>query len=247
MPQGFLGPDAVVVGSGPNGLAAAVTLARAGLRVHVHEVAATVGGGTRSAEITLPGFTHDVCSAVHPMALASPFFKAFGLAERIPFAIPEVSYAHPLDDGRVALAYRSLERTAEHLGVDGGAYRALFAPLVRREHGVMELLNGALLGIPEDPRAALLLGVRALEQGSGAWNQRFRSDLAPALLAGVAAHSMTRLPSMASAAAGLVLGMLGHTSGWPVPLGGSAAISTALVEDLHDHGGVIFCNSPVTN
>src|SRR5690554_1754102 len=127
--------DVTVVGSGPNGLAAAVTAARAGLEVRLVEAADTLGGGIRSAELTLPGFRHDVCSAVHPAAMASPFFRAFGLTERLDWIVPDVSYAHPLDGGRAGIAWRDLDRTVDALGRDGRAWRRLFRPLVRRIEG----------------------------------------------------------------------------------------------------------------
>jgi phytoene dehydrogenase-like protein len=240
-------PDAVVVGSGPNGLAAALTLARAGLAVRVYEAAGSVGGGTRTGALTLPGFAHDVCSAVHPLALASPFFRAFGLAGRIELKVPELSYGHPLGGGRAALAYRSLARTAEGLGRDGGAYRALFAPLLARLDGVLDLAQHQLLRVPADPLAAAVFALRVLEQGTPAWNLRFRGEEAPAMLTGVIGHSIGRLPSLAGAGAGLLLGALAHAGGWPVPVGGSAAITDALAADLLAHGGEIVLNTTVAS
>ncbi|MGP4030630.1 phytoene desaturase family protein [Pseudarthrobacter sp. 1C304] len=232
-------PDVAVVGSGPNGLAAAVTLARAGLKVHVYEAAPTAGGGLRTAELMEPGHWHDVCSAVHPMALASPFFREFELSRRVRLEVPEVSYGTPLDGGRAALAYHSLERTVAALGRDGAAFGRLMAPLVKRADGVADLTLNQLLRIPRDPVAAALFGARVLEQGSPLWGLRFREDLAPALLTGVAAHAVGRLPAPAPAGAGLMLGMLAHTVGWPVPVGGSAAIAEAMVADIEAHGGAV--------
>lgn len=232
-------PDAVVVGSGPNGLAAAVVLARAGLKVHVYEAAAEIGGGTRTTQLIEDGHWHDVCSAVHPMALASPFFKAFELPRRIELALPKIQFASPLDHGRAALAYRSLDRTADELGRDGRAYRRLLAPLVRHLDGVVETTSDQLLRIPADPFSAAIMGLRTLEQGSPLWNLRFRGDLAPALISGVAAHAVGRLPSAAAAGAGLLLNSLAHVGGWPIPIGGSAAIATAMAKDIEAHGGVI--------
>ncbi|MCU1553507.1 MAG: NAD(P)/FAD-dependent oxidoreductase [Arthrobacter sp.] len=232
-------PDVAVVGSGPNGLAAAVTLARAGLKVHVYEAAATWGGGVRTAELMEPGHLHDICSAVHPMVLASPFFREFGLSRRIRLEVPELSYGSPLDGGRAALAYHSLERTAAGLGRDGEAFRRLMAPLVDRVDGITDLTLNQLLRVPRDPVAAGLFGLRTLEQGSRLWGLRFREDLAPALLSGVAAHAVSPLPALASAGAGLMLGALAHAGGWPVPLGGSVAIAEAMVADLEAHGGVV--------
>ncbi|MCU1540267.1 MAG: NAD(P)/FAD-dependent oxidoreductase [Arthrobacter sp.] len=232
-------PDVAVVGSGPNGLAAAVTLARAGLKVHVYEAAATWGGGVRTSELMEPGHLHDICSAVHPMVLASPFFREFGLSRRIRLEVPELSYGSPLDGGRAALAYHSLERTAAGLGRDGEAFRRLMAPLVDRVDGITDLTLNQLLRVPRDPVAAGLFGLRTLEQGSRLWGLRFREDLAPALLSGVAAHAVSPLPALASAGAGLMLGALAHAGGWPVPLGGSVAIAEAMVADLEAHGGVV--------
>ena len=232
-------PDVAVVGSGPNGLAAAVTMARAGLGVHVYEAAETPGGGLRTSELMQPGHLHDVCSAVQPMALVSPFFRAFELSRRIELITPELSFGSPLDGGRAALAYQSLDRTAEGLGPDGAAYHRLMAPLVRRVNGVADFTLNQLLRIPHDPLAAVLFGLRTLEQGSRAWNARFRDDLAPALLTGVAAHSVGGLPSLAPAGAGLMLGTLAHAQGWPIPVGGSASIARAMIADIEAHGGTI--------
>ncbi|WP_211877256.1 phytoene desaturase family protein [Pseudarthrobacter albicanus] len=232
-------PDVAVVGSGPNGLAAAVTMARAGLKVHVYEAAPTPGGGLRTSELMEPGHLHDVCSAVHPMAIASPFFRQFELSRRIRLSVPDVSYGSPLDGGRAALAYRSLDRTAAGMGRDGGAYRRLMAPLVRHVDGITGLTLNQLLRVPRDPAAAAVFGLRTLEQGTRLWNARFREDLAPALLTGAAAHATAALPGLAAAGAGLMLGTLAHAGGWPIPQGGSAAISRALVADLEAHGGVV--------
>lgn len=232
-------PDAAVVGSGPNGLAAAVVLARAGLKVHVYEAAAEIGGGTRTTQLIEDGHWHDVCSAVHPMALASPFFKAFELPRRIELALPKIQFASPLDHGRAALAYRSLDRTADELGRDGHAYRRLLAPLVRHLDGIVETTSDQLLRMPAHPFSAGIMGLRTLEQGSPLWNLRFRDDLAPALISGVAAHAVGRLPSVAAAGAGLLLHSLAHAGGWPIPIGGSAAIATAMAKDIEEHGGVI--------
>jgi len=238
-------PDVAVVGSGPNGLAAAAVMARAGLSVEVHEAAGTIGGGTRTAELMQPGHLHDICSAVHPMALASPFFRDFELARRIDLVVPELSFGSPLDGGRAALGYHSLERTVQGLGRDGDAYRRLLGPLVSRIDGVMDLTQHQLLRIPRDPLAAALFGLRTLEQGSRLWNTRFKEDLAPALLSGVAAHAVSQLPSLASAGAGLMLTALAHAQGWPIPLGGSASIAAALEADIRAHGGVIHTGAPI--
>ncbi|GAA3729090.1 NAD(P)/FAD-dependent oxidoreductase [Leifsonia bigeumensis] len=231
--------DVTVVGSGPNGLAAAVTAARAGLGVRVIEAAPTLGGGLRTAELTLPGYRHDVCSAVHPAALASPFFRAFGLAERIEWIIPDVSYAHPMRGGEAGIAYRDLDRTADALGRDGARWRRLLGPLLRRADGVVDFTGSQLLRIPRDPAAAVLFGLRAIEQGSGLWDLRFRGETARAMLTGVAAHAAGRQPSLATAGAGLLLAVHAHAGGWGFPVGGSQAIADALVADLVAHGGSV--------
>jgi phytoene dehydrogenase-like protein len=238
-------PDVTVVGAGPNGLAAAAVMARAGLSVEVFEAAPVIGGGTRTAELMQPGHFHDVCSAVHPMALASPFFRAFELSRRVDLVSPELSYGSPLDGGRAALAYRSLDRTAAGLGRDGAAYRRLMAPLVRNVDGIMDFTQNQLFRVPRNPLAAGIFGLRTMEQGTLAWNARFREDAAPALLAGVAAHAISHMPSLAASGAGLMLGALGHAQGWPIPLGGSAAITAALAQDLRAHGGLLHTDAPV--
>ncbi|MBT2566391.1 NAD(P)/FAD-dependent oxidoreductase [Arthrobacter sp. ISL-85] len=239
--------DAVVVGTGPNGLAAAVTMARAGLKVRVFEGAATIGGGTRTSELTLPGFHHDVCSAVHPMALTSPFFQAFELEKRITLIVPAISYAHGVDAGTAGIAYRSLEHTASRLGRDDKAYRRLLRPLIRRIDGVIDFTQHQLLRIPRDPLAAILYGARTLEQGGAWWNLRFTEQTAPAMVSGVSAHSIGALPGFATSGTGLLLSALAHSRGWPVPVGGSQAIAQAMADDLLNHGGEIIVNSPITS
>ena len=237
--------DAVVVGAGPNGLAAAVTLARAGLKVRVYERADQAGGGAATKELTLPGFWHDVCSAVHPMAFESRFFREFGLRRRVEFVTPEVSFAHPLDGGRAGIAFRDLARTRDGLGPDGPAYEALMRPLVEHSTDVAEFTGSSLLGIPRDIPTAVSFGLRALEQGSPAWNARFREDAAPAMLTGVAAHTILSQPSVAAAGAGLALGSYAHARGWPIPIGGSQAIIDAMVDDLRAHGGEVVLGHEV--
>jgi phytoene dehydrogenase-like protein len=231
--------DAVVVGAGPNGLAAALTLARAGLSVAVFEKADTIGGGARTSELTLPGFLHDVCSAVHPMALASPFFRAFGISDRVEFVTPELSYGHPLDGGRAGLAWRDLDRAAASLGADGTAWRRFFFPLSSHAAEVAEVTGTSLARWPSHPLVLARFGLRALEAGSPLWNARWKTDVARALLTGVMAHSILPMPGIAPAAAGLVLATHGHGGGWPVPIGGSQSIVDAMADDLRAHGGTI--------
>lgn len=239
--------DAVVVGAGPNGLAAAVTLARAGLSVRVYERSARAGGGAATRELTLPGYLHDVCSAVHPLAFESAFFRAFGLRDRVRFVTPDVSFAQPLDGGRAAIAFRDLARTRDGLGADGKAYERLMRPLVEHASHVADLTGSTLVRIPRHPVSALRFALRVAEQGTPLWNTRFREDLAPALLTGVAAHTILTQPSLAGAGAGLALGSYAHAQGWPIPVGGSQAIIDAMVDDLRGHGGELITDHEVTS
>ena len=239
--------DAIVVGAGPNGLAAAVVLARAGLSVRVYERENAIGGGARTEELTLPGFLHDLCSAVHPQALSSGFFRAFELEKRVSFIVPEISYAHPLDDGRSGIAWRDLDRTVDGLGVDGAAWKRLLGPLVRHADQVAQFAGSQVLQLPRHPITLARLGVRILEQGSRGWNLRFHDDLAPAMLTGVNVHAIRPVPSLSTAAAGLVLATTGHARGWPIPIGGSRSITDAMADDLLSHGGEIVTGTEITS
>lgn len=233
--------DAVVVGAGPNGLAAALVLAGAGLEVVVYEAAPTIGGGARTAELTLPGFRHDVCSAAHPMGLASPFFRAFDLAAHgVRMLRPTVSYAHPLDGGGAGLAWRDLERTVDGLGRDGPAWRSLLGPLVDRWQGLTGAALSDLRSIPPDVLTAARLALRVAEQGSPLWGARFGGSLAPALLTGVSAHAIAAPRAPVPAGVGMVLAALGHAVGWPIPLGGSQTIVDAMAAELRRRGGRIL-------
>ncbi len=231
--------DAVVVGSGPNGLAAAITMARAGRSVLVLEAKETIGGGMRSAELTLPGFVHDICSAVHPLGVGSPFFKTLPLEQHgLEWIYPTVALAHPLEDGRVALLQRSIEATAATLGLDTAAYQKFMTPLVAD----WDKLVGALLGplrLPRHPIAMARFGLKAIWSARGLAQANFKGEQAQALLAGLSAHSMLSLEQSPSAATGLVLGILGHAIGWPIPRGGTQNIADALASYLRSLGGEI--------
>jgi phytoene dehydrogenase-like protein len=231
--------DAVVVGAGPNGLAAAIVLARAGRSVLVREANETVGGSARSAELTLPGFVHDVCSAVHPLAAGSPFFRILPLAEHgLEWVSPPAPLAHPFDDGTAAVLERSVEATAVTLGADAGAYRRLMSPLAAD----WPLLETALLGPPKLPRHPLALarfGLRALRPARRLAEGWFEGARARALFAGLAAHSFLPLEKVPSAAFGLVLGITGHAVGWPFPRGGAQRIADSLASYFRSLGGEI--------
>jgi phytoene dehydrogenase-like protein len=233
-------PDAVVVGSGPNGLAAAVTLAEAGLAVLVREGAHDLGGGARTLPLTLPGFLHDRCSAVHPLAAASPLFRRLDLAGRgVRWIEPPAAAAHPFDDGTAALLVRSTAETAAQLGGDGRAWQALFDPLARGFDDLMEETLGAVVHLPRRPLLLARFGLSALRSARGLAEGRFRGARARALLAGLAAHAALPLERSPSAAFGLVLGAAAHAVGWPFPEGGAQRIPDALAALLRERGGEV--------
>jgi len=237
--------DAVIVGSGPNGLAAAVTLARAGLGVLVLEAEETVGGGARSAELTLPGFVHDVCSAIHPMAVASPFFRALPLADHgLEWVHSPAPLAHPLDDGTAIVLERSVPQTADALGTDADTYRRLMGPLADAAAHLFADLLGPLR-FPRHLWAALRFGLQAVRSASGLAARWFKTERARALFAGLAGHAVLPLERAPSAAVGLMLGLAGHAVGWPLPRGGSQRISEALAAYLRSLGGEILAGCRV--
>ena len=239
--------DAVVIGSGPNGLAAAITLARAGRSVLVREAAAEIGGGARSEELTLPGFVHDVCSAIHPLGVASPFLRTLPLSDHgLEWVHPETPLAHPLDDGTAMALERSVDATAEGLGEDADAYRRLIGPLVDDWSRMEDALLGPVFRLPRHPLPLLRFGYHAARSAESA-ARAFRGERARALLAGCAAHSMLPLERAPSAAFGLVLLALAHVAGWPVARGGSRAIATALASHLRALGGEIETATPVAS
>ncbi|MCA1727882.1 MAG: NAD(P)/FAD-dependent oxidoreductase [Actinobacteria bacterium] len=232
--------DAVVVGSGPNGLAAAVELARNGRSVAVLEAEDTIGGGTRSDELTLPGFVHDVGSAIHPLGYASPFFSTLPLEEHgLEWVHPPAPLAHPFDDGTAAVLERSVEETGESLGPDATAYRRLMTPLARDFDRIIDSLLGPPK-LPRHPFALARFGTHALRSARSLAESLFEGEKAKGLFAGNAAHSFLPMEQAPSAAFGLVLSVLGHAAGWPFPRGGSQKIADALVSYLRSLSGEVY-------
>lgn len=228
-----------MVGSGPNGLAAALTLAMAGVEVTVYEAADRIGGGTRSSELTEPGLLHDECSGFHPLSFDTAFSRMAGLEDAgLEWAWPEVQYSHPLDGGRGAAAVRSVSETAASLHEDERAWNAVFAPLVERFGDITHDFLGPVLGIPAHPVQLARFGMRAALPAA-VLAKRFSTDEGRALFGGVAAHAMWPFRSVLSSAIGTALGTAAHRYGWPVAVGGSASITTAMADRLRAHGGVI--------
>jgi phytoene dehydrogenase-like protein len=237
--------DAIVIGSGPNGLAAAITMSQAGRSVLVVEGQQTIGGGTRSAELTLPGFLHDVCSAVHPLGFGSPFFRTLPLTEHgLAWIEPSAALAHPFDDGTAVCVERSIERTAENLGAAGSEYSGFMAPLVAAWPKLESTLLGPL-GFPAHPAVATRFGLLAMRSASGLARRSFTDAKSRAVFAGVAAHSALPLERVPSAAFGLVLGIAAHVFGWPFPSGGAQSIARALASYLRSLGGEIVTGMQV--
>lgn len=238
-------PDAIVIGSGPNGLAAAIVVAQTGRKVTVLEAEQTPGGGARSAELTLPGFVHDICSAVHPLAIVSPIFRTLPLAQYgLEWVEPPAMLAHPLDDGTAVMVERSIERTAALLGPDAGAYRAVIGGVVRDWARLERMILGPL-GWPGHPIAQARFGLRALRSAEELARGIFRTEGARAMFAGIAAHGMLPLDRMATAAFGLVLGASAHVAGWSFPRGGTQRLTDALVAHLRSLGGEVITSTRV--
>jgi phytoene dehydrogenase-like protein len=239
--------DAIVVGSGPNGLAAAITLAQEGGSVLLLEAKETIGGGMRTAELTLPGFRHDICSAVHPLGVGSPFFRDLPLEQfGLSWIQPDLPLAHPFDDGTAAILARSLEDTAAALGEDGEAYRRLMSPFVNDWMELMESFLGPLRP-PRYPLTMARFGLKALPSARWLAEQTFKSEKARGLFAGLAGHAMMPLDQMTTAAFGLMLGVLGHAVGWPLPKGGSQCLADAVAAYLRSLGGEIVTGREVTS
>jgi phytoene dehydrogenase-like protein len=236
---------ATIVGAGPNGLAAAIVMAGAGFAVDVREAASVPGGAARSAELTLPGFVHDLGSAVHPMAVASPFFSTLPLTQAgLHWIWPSAELAHPLDDGTAVTLERDLGNTACQLGTDAAAYRRLYGPLLANWDGLRhDLLKP--VGWPKHPIAMARFGLLGLRSGRSVADSYFKGARARALFAGLAAHSFLPLESPISASFGLVLGLAAHAVGWPIPQGGAQSIANALVACLKNAGGSVTTGAPV--
>jgi phytoene dehydrogenase-like protein len=241
------GVDAVVVGSGPNGLTAAIVIARTGRRVVVVEAAETWGGGCRSAGLTRPGFVHDLCSAVHPFAVGSPVFRSLPLAAHgLEWIEPPVMVAHPFDQGSAACVYRSVARTADTLAGDGAAYTDLIAPLVDR----WPQIEPAVLGPPrwpDHPIALARFGLPALQPLDRLARRRFRGAAARALAAGIGAHSMLPLDTRPPSGIGLALNVMAHVAGWSFPRGGAQRLADALAAHLRSLGGEIVTGTAVAS
>jgi phytoene dehydrogenase-like protein len=241
------GRTAVVVGAGPNGLVAAIMLARAGWQVTVFEAAARPGGGTRTEELTLPGVLHDVCSAIHPLAVGSPAFREIAShapldAHGLEWIHSEVPLAHPLEGGRAAVLHRSVDETADGLGTDAKAYRRLFGRFVTDGFDLTDGLLSPLSIPPKHPIALARYGAVGILPAHTVARRCFDADEAQALFAGLAGHSILSLKAPVTAGYGLMLGVLAHLVGWPLARGGSQQIADALVSVLEGLGGRVECD-----
>jgi phytoene dehydrogenase-like protein len=240
--------DAVVVGSGPNGLAAAIEIARAGHSVCIVESRDTIGGGARTAELTAPGFLHDVCSAVHPLAIASPFFQTLPLAQHgMEWIHSPACLAHPFDQGSSAVLYRSIENTCATLGLDGPAYEKLFSVLARNSKDLVQEVLAPPIHLPRHPIPLIRFGIHAIQSAQRISNRRFQGSRARGLFMGIAAHSNMPLDASPTSAVGLLLGMLGHGGGWPIVKGGSQKLSDALASYFTSLGGKIITGMHVNS
>jgi phytoene dehydrogenase-like protein len=240
--------DAIVIGSGPNGLIAAIVIAETGRRVLVLEAEPVLGGGVRSAELTRPGFIHDLCSAVHPFAAVSPAFRTLPLsAHGLEWIEPPVMLAHPLDDGTCGAVMRAIGMTAAGLGTDASAYTRLMQPVVDGWPRIESSVLGPPLSIPRHPFALARFGLRAIRSAGGLARSTFATEAARATFAGIAAHGLVPLDRPLTAAFGLVLGGLAHIAGWVIPRGGAQRLADALAAHLRSLGGEIVTDSPVTS
>lgn len=240
--------DGVVIGSGPNGLAAAIVLAQNGYSVKVFEAAETIGGGTRTKELTLPGYRHDICSAIHPMAMASPFLRSLPLQDHgLQWVHPPYPLAHPLDGEQAVVLFDTLQATVDALGQDKQAYQNLFEPIVHHWDSLAPQLLAPFSLLPKSPLQMARFGMKALRSAEGLAQSTFSSSRTRALFAGLAAHSILPLDMAATAAIGLVLGSVGHVYGWPYPKGGSQAITESMAGYLQELGGEIQTGMPISN
>jgi phytoene dehydrogenase-like protein len=240
--------DAVVVGAGPNGLSAAIVLARRGLRVVILEANESIGGGARTEELTLPGYLHDVCSAIHPMGRVSPFFRTLPLAEHgLEWRESPLAIAHPLDDGTAAVLEQSVDGTAQSLGEDGDAWRRLMGPLARNAEALFDEILRPIRVVPRHPLLMARFGLSALRPALSLARSRFKGAPARALFGGCAGHSFLPLEATASASFGLALALAGHAVGWPAAKGGSVSITNALASYFRSLGGEIRTGTRVTS
>ena len=239
--------DAVVIGSGPNGLAAGITLAQAGLTVAIYESKLTVGGGLRSAELTLPGFIHDICSAIHPLAIASPFFRSLpGDKYKVDWIQPLAPLAHPFDNGSAAVLDRSIDKTGSTLDEDAEAYKKLMEPFVENWKSLLDDILGPF-HMPRHPFLIARFGFLGIRSAFNLSKNHFKGMHARGLFAGLAAHSIMPLEKPLTSSFALVLGILGHAVGWPIAIGGSQSIADALAGYFRSLGGEIFTGVPIDN